>query len=360
MHFSAAILLFVLLLATIAPADELDPAARLPQGDSASEYWDIIAETDAGHRIVARFGITNFGPSRRNGVAVGHLIDPDGKTAKFRNGRMKRRWTLSSDRLKLDIGGSHLDLHAPRPRLEIDKSHLRFDVVFDLGSGAQVPAALTGEDYRIDLLALGAPADITIFEGGRDGRPSAHRGRATLIHSEARKAEAEIVTRRSEMLLQREDLAIYLLEWLTPLGEEKSWLAFETSKPIGALPVGLHTSDRTGIELSDLTQDRDSDGSKNAYWIPRTIALESPQIRGSVQVGEAFLRHDPLTELPGPVRFLVGISMKPRRLWSDAGFAVTLRASSEPSPLPHQGKDARQIRGQGVAAISFLNPPTPP
>ncbi|MFT5696204.1 MAG: hypothetical protein ACI9QQ_002184, partial [Myxococcota bacterium] len=57
-------------------------------------------------------------------------------------------------------------------------------------------------------------------------------------------------------------------------------------------------------------------------------------------------------DLPGPIRWLAGLSTKPKRVWSEALFEVTIRSSSDTKPI--------QFQGQGVATASYLNPVTRP
>ena len=47
-----------------------DPAARLPKGGSAVEYWDLTMELDSGHHLFVRFAITNEGPGDQVGFVV--------------------------------------------------------------------------------------------------------------------------------------------------------------------------------------------------------------------------------------------------------------------------------------------------
>ena len=44
------------------PPTDIDLAAVLPRGDEAVEYWDLVGDFDSGHRLYARFLITNVGP----------------------------------------------------------------------------------------------------------------------------------------------------------------------------------------------------------------------------------------------------------------------------------------------------------
>ena len=101
------------------PSPSVDPGARLPEGDAAREYWDLVAQLDSGHRFYARFLITNRGPGDRSAVAMGDLVDPDGRAIPFQNGRREGRWTLGEDARSLRIGSSRLDLSGPAARVEI-------------------------------------------------------------------------------------------------------------------------------------------------------------------------------------------------------------------------------------------------
>jgi hypothetical protein len=108
-------LLFFLLSAPPVQADEGrgSPAARLLPGEFASEHWELTARFDSGHLLFVEFLITNIGVGDRNAAASGHLVAPDGQTYHFTNGRREGNWQLSPDRLRLEIGASRLDLHAP-------------------------------------------------------------------------------------------------------------------------------------------------------------------------------------------------------------------------------------------------------
>ena len=60
------------------PPDRGDGAWRLPSGESASEYFDLLVRLDSGHRVFARFLVTNEGPGGGSAAAFGHVIRPDG------------------------------------------------------------------------------------------------------------------------------------------------------------------------------------------------------------------------------------------------------------------------------------------
>ena len=141
------------------------PAARASKSDSASEYWDAAALFESGHRVFARFSISNEGPGDETGYAIGQVVFPDGTIVPFTNGRRKGRWQLSDDGLRLKIGSSMLDLREPVRKLEVDKStagiklFLRFEVPRATGR----PWSSAPQGYHVDQVAIGVPVTGTLW-----------------------------------------------------------------------------------------------------------------------------------------------------------------------------------------------------
>jgi hypothetical protein len=143
-----------------AASTPLDPSARMLSGDDASEHWTLYVELENGVRIAQRFLLTNTGPGDHNAVALGHLVAPGHEPFEYVNGRRRSRWTLSEDRLFLDIAASHLDLHRPTGELRITKDDIEIRLFFDLGESgisARVPSDRLPKGYAVDVLAVGAP-----------------------------------------------------------------------------------------------------------------------------------------------------------------------------------------------------------
>ena len=340
------------------PESTDDTGAALPARDSGSEYWDITAQMDSGHWIFARFLITNDGPGRRNGVALGHVILPDGQTSKFRNGRLRKRWTLAEDRMRLDIGSSHLDLHRPRFRLLIEKGHVRIDLWIESTPFERLPPDVTGSDYSVDLLSLAGASTGSLWLEGMAG-PISLEGHTTLTHTISRRDEARLAQRRIEVLLQEGPVALYAAEFLSPSGATAGWLAARfiepdaNAGPVGALSDSSVLTTPLEFHLGTTSENRGASksGVNSGYWIPHTLEFQSQGPAGKVQVEGSLLRQDPLEDLPAPVRWLVGLRMQPMRVWSRAEIEVTLAPSSGPDNLP--------LRGRGVVATSYLNALTP-
>ena len=317
-------------------ATRLDPAARLPSGGSAIEYWDLTAQLDSGHRVVARFLISNAGPGDQHGAAVGYLIRPDGSSQRFKNGRMRRRWTLSSDRLALDIGSSHLDLHQPEGRLQISKRAVKIDLRFRHAGAGIVPPDVLPRGYHLDLLDSAAVAEGTIWLPEM-AEPRAVRGHIGLVHTWSEKAEAKQVLRRIEFFSLQEGMPLYLLDLMTPKGKRTRWLTLTQShKSILSL---VNFPLRLAAPLSD---------EDPKYWTPGQIQLSDTNLSGEITLRDTLMRHNPLAPLPAVFRFLVSLNMQPRQLWAESEFDVTLP--------PGLGTPTLRLKGSGVTMVTFLNP----
>jgi hypothetical protein len=368
------------------PRELASPAARRLDPGGASEYWDLTIELEQGYRVTARFLITNQGPGKQSGVAVGHIVSPGGEIAKFHNGKLQRRWTLSEDGRRLDIGKCHLDMSSPYYRLKVNRSYAGMNLSFAPNALYRLPKQLLGRKYRVDLLALGAPVRGTIKLANMT-EPLAVEGWATLTHTISRDTETKLGLRRIELISQRGDHPLYIANFLNPAGKQSRWLGYLEPGCDPAMSSGNsaksepnHSSsvqkvsesteapclrrliEKTAFDLAlgDAIQTPLKRGEKNPYWIPHVIDLKGLGTGGPgqqdgigrVHLADRFLQHEPLADLPGPIRFLAGLSTKPLRVWSTAKFEVTIRPSLNSEPI--------QIQGQGVATVSFLNPVTRP
>ena len=369
------------------PRELASPAARRLSHGGASEYWDLTIELKQGYQVMVRFLITNQGPGKQSGVAVGHIVSPDGEIAKFRNGKLQRRWTLSDDGRRLDIGKCHLDMSTPRYLLQVDKSYAGMKLTIAPNALYRLPEPLLGKNYRVDLLALGAGVRGTI-KLATMAEPLAVEGWATVTHTISKSTETDLGLRRIELFSQRGDYPLYIADFLNPAGKRSRWLGYlepgcdpaissadpTESEPNHSSSVQKLSGATEGpclrrmianttfdLALGDAIQTPPKRGGKKPYWIPRVIDIKGLGTGGQgrrkdgwgrVYVAERFLQHDPLGDLPGPIRFLAGLSTKPRRVWSAANFEVTIPPSLNSKPI--------QIQGQGVATFSFLNRVTRP
>ena len=313
-----------------------DPAARLPEGDSASEYWDVTIKLDSGHHIVARFIITNVGFGDRNGIAFGHLVHPDGSRVAFRNGKLQGRWRLTGNDQNLDIGGCHLFMEANPYRFWINKDDVKIDLRFAPNFALATPAAATPDGYHLDVLSLAAPVAGTLWFGD-EAAPRSVDGEASLVHTWTRENEVKQVTRRIDFYGFQPEPS-FVVTFLAPSGPQAQWLAapseegtWRSTTQFDANPVG-HLD---GLE-------------REGYLVPRRVELTGAGAAGQIQLSETVLEADPLGGLAFPLRWMASRGMRPHRVWAQVAFDVTLPPNSTSPP--------QLLQGTGIAALTFLNP----
>lgn len=318
-----------------------DPAARLSAAPEASEYWNLTARFEGGYRLFARFGITNEGPGERTAGALWYLVHPDGRVSEFRNGRSKRWWTLSSDRLYIDVASSTLDLHGPLRRLELDTTSQggRINLQFPAADIAPAAAAPSAGKFRSDTLQISAPVEGTIWERGM-AAPIAVRGTTTLTHVWMDESLADLLQSHIEFVGEAQDLTVYLSDFTTPSGEHRRSLLVERG---GA--VAYQSAD---LELVLEPSDRAAEDRK--YPLPGRLLARDGRVSLEVRAERLLHRTNPLAAVPQPFRFLFSLEIDPRFVWADASFRLTL-AGAAGAP--------REVEGRGILAVIFVNPAKP-
>jgi hypothetical protein len=185
------------------PAVDVDLAAMLPRGDEAVEYWDLVGDFDSGHRLYARFLITNVGPGDRTALAFGHWVTPDGRATAFKNGKREGNWTLAPDRKRLKIGSSVLSLGTATRHFEVDNDKRGIKIFVDIEADG---TALAATDVRagdaLELLNLGSATRGSYWLEGM-AAPLPLAGRALLTHTVATADEGEALTRRIDFAVLR-------------------------------------------------------------------------------------------------------------------------------------------------------------
>jgi len=315
-----ALWLSLLLAATAAASeDPVDAAARMSTADSASEYWDLTALFDTGHRVIGRVLITNEGPGNHSAVAVGHVVLPDGQAVKFRNGRRRARWNLDEKRSRIDIGSSLLDLQSPTRIFEYDNEKRGLKIRFTI------------------------EADETIRRAGAAGPggypPVALSGRAALTHTWMDESEARLALRRFDFVSLEEGAAVLFYDLTTSGGKRLSWLAIEKAGQI------LYESEDLEVSLRGVLPQ----WSEPRYPLPAVLQLHNSELDGRIELGRILVQHEPLEDLPQPLRFLLS---RPKRVWTNSPFEVKVNSGSDRSYL--------RVRGTGIASVTYLNPlPSP-
>ncbi len=320
-------------------------AARLGTGDESSESWDLVASFVSGHRLFARFSISNEGPGDRTGYALGQIVFPDGRVAPFQNGRLEGDWELSEDRLRMEIGSSVLDLHGPANHFEVDKNKKGVKVFLDFEPGTEEPRPWSAAPKGLhhDLLVLGAKIRGTIWvrDVMGDAMPTPVTGHVTLTHSWMDRGEPDFVQRRVEpQLLASADGTqhAYLASVVPIRGEPKSWAVVRRARPDG-------TSDWLETDAVTLTSSGEHAASEKGYPVPTRLEVGGDRLRGSIALEKQLVEHDPLDAAPRPFRWLLSFRTAPRQVWLVSAFDLTFDADA---PL--------QIRGDGLTSFYFINP----
>ncbi|MCG8590418.1 MAG: hypothetical protein MJE66_14105 [Proteobacteria bacterium] len=315
----------------------LDPAARLPSGRAAFEHWDFTIELESGHRVLARFTITNAGPGDRNGIAIGHVIPPEGKRRQFRNGRRAREWQLSSDRLSLVMGKSALDWRSGEAHLKISKKSVQVDLKLDVRRGHSLPASALPDGLEIDLLDASAPVHGRIFLRGM-AEPLAVTGRAAVTHTVGRRGEGALLRGRAEFFAPRAEPPV---AWIH--------LQHASGRHTNAWLLARGESNRLVTEDVQAESSGRLPGTKDGFVAPVTWNLAGPWGKTLISLQSALLAHDPREDLPTLLRMAVSSKIRPVRVWAPGGVLVTLAPSpGETHPL--------LLKGSGLSVVTFLGP----
>ena len=349
----------------VVPAAPLDPAARLLEGNDASEYWTLYIELDSGHRIAQRFLLSNTGPGDHSAVAIGHLIEPGRKPYRYQNGRRRARWTLSEDRLFFDIAASHLDLHRPTGELRITKDDIEIRLFFDFpvsGLASRVPPDRLPKNYRVDVLAVAAKTRGTIRAPWMS-EPLETGGRTWLAHTWTPRDEARLLDRRIEIFGYDNETSFYGLQIRRGIQFERAWILAESDsiemiESIINIPASWTESESTR-----------KNGQTRSYPVPSRFEFSGGSHMGHITLGPQWLRFDPLAEIPQPFRWFIRRKTKPQEVWADVQIGVRLSTALETPSLPDASETESDSNSKreteeetaersmtGVASITFMNP----
>jgi hypothetical protein len=324
------------------PPEPIDPAARLPAGDTASEHWDLAAHFESGHRVYARFLITNEGPGERTAVAFGHVLTPDGAAIPFRNGRRWGAWQLGDDGRRIAIGSSALSFGAERRRFEVDNDKRGIKVSFEVAAdapGLGAPPAPGGA--RLDLLNLASPASGSLWLAGM-AQPRALVGRALLTHSWTPAEESKVAALRIDVATLESGNALFVSDIRAPDGAHWSWAA--TNSAGG--PLVSHPDIR--VERDIRVESRSTDQRGGPYPIPRSLELWGKGLSGSIFLEvPPVLVSDPLDALPSLLKMVYSFGGRPRHVWAAAAADVTLESRITGPP--------GRIHSAGIAAFFFAD-----
>lgn len=323
--------------AVAAPPEPRDGAARISSRAAASEHWDLVARFESGHRLFARFLITNEGPGELSALAFGQLVLPDGRVVPFHNGRRQGRWELSHGGRRIRIASSVLDQTGRVRKFEYDSNRrgLKVHLWFEPARSLRLPDDPALGGYSSELLDPAAPVRGTLWMTGMEA-PLELEGTLAATHAWMERSESELVWRQLEFFSLDRESALYLSDLTTPKGLRSRSLAVYRGGEL------LHQSQRFQVELAEGPR------PSPAYPVPAALRVRSPALEGEIRVGEVLLEHDPIGDLPQPFRFLLSFRYRPRRVWMDASFELKLAAAAD--------RPERVLGGAGIATALFLNP----
>jgi hypothetical protein len=335
------LILWVLITPLMSTAEELrgNPAAHVLPGEFASEHWEFTARFDSGHLLFVEFILTNIGLGDRNAVVFGHVVPPKGKPRRFSNGRTEKYWTLSSDRLRMEVGTSLLDMHAPAYKVQVTKRSVRLELQITPDAPPLWSNTLAPPGYALDLLALAAPIKGTLWVKGMSD-PIPVRGTVTVTHSWTNTAGSALILRRVELFSLQANFPLYGLDVTAPDETRRRWVVV---KPPG--------NPRYASEHFDLSFKGELKGAhERGYTVPGAMQLKDAKLEGQIRLESRILQADPFIDLPRPFRYLVSLALdlRPRRIWAQSEFALSWTATPRRDPVPQHGA--------GITVVTFLNP----
>jgi len=307
-------------------------AARIPQAEFGSEFWSLAARFDSGHHLLIEFAMSNVGLGDGNAAVIGHWIDPSGAVTVFDSAKTADEWTLSKDRLHVDLGKVSLDQRGATHRLRVDKKRFKLDLAFEPGREDLHLEAFSGPAHGFDLLGLGSPASGRVWTETGGEQPLS--GQIALTHRWSEGLESRFVRRRIELFTLDGSAEAYLLEALDPRGELVSWFVVRRDgEPLHAAPVQIRS-------------EAPAEAGPPGFPLPETLHIRGEGIRGRVDLRAPLVRYDPLQDLPAVVR----LALSPFLHWRTAGGPPpsALELTESPSgPLT--------LRGEGLTNVTYFH-----
>jgi hypothetical protein len=309
-----------------------DPAARLPEGALAGEYWDLVARFESGHVLMATVALTNTGVGGRTAVAVGQLVEPDGTSHPFSRSERAGGWRLDGDGRRLDLQSIVLDQAGDTRRFVVDKNELGIEVSLASAGAPAWPARDASPGCGFDVLDVAGPATGR-FRRAAGAEPVALRGLAALTHRWTPGLEVDCLRRGVELFAMQPGLGLYFRESEAPDGARQTWLL-------------VQRDGRTLFEGAPAESEvRWRDGAPG-YPEPARLRFAAPGVEGSAEFGEALGVFEPLARLPAPLRAAMELRTRPRVAWSAPRFELRL--------------GRRALHGAALAKLAWTNPQPAP
>lgn len=329
---AAAAVVAILVPDAAASVPRGDPAARLPRGPLAGEYWDLAARFESGHVLMATIALTNTGIGGRTAVAVGQIVEPDGTSHPFSRSERPGGWRLEEGGRRLDLHSIVLDQAGAPRRFVVDKNELGVELVIESTGTAAWPAEPAVSGCGLDVLDVAGPATGRFRPAA--GAPAVPlRGLAAVTHRWMPGLEADCLRRGVELFAMEAGLGLYFREVETPDGASRAWLLVQRDgrTVFQGPPRETRITWRTGAP---------------GYPEPARLRFAAPGIAGRVEFGEPLGVFEPLARLPAPLRVAMERRTRPRLAWSAPRFEIEI--------------GARALRGAALAKLAWTNPQPEP
>jgi hypothetical protein len=310
-----------------------DPAARLPEGASASETWDLFARLDTGDTLFAMVTLVNTGWGGRTAIALGQLVEADGTSHPFSRTERPGGYRLEAGGRRIDLHSVVLDLSQQPWRFVVAKNELEIRLaVHSIGAPAW-PSGAERSHCPLDLLAPTGRASASWRLPLEDrGRPAA-AGAAGLTHRWMPGLEVGCLQRGLEVFAMDGARGLYYREVTAADGTIRPWLVFDEDgrRVFAGVPFRHEIGWRAAAP-----------GYPEAAW----LRFEAPGVAGRVDFPAPLGVFEPLGRLPGPLRWMFGLASRPRLEWSAPRFEIRT-GDADPGET---------WSGVGVAKLSYTNP----
>jgi hypothetical protein len=330
---------FAVLAALAAAAREVPspggPAVRLPEGEFASDAWDLIARFQSGHLVFSQAVVTNLGWGDHKAAVVGLVVTPDQKVQVFRRSEDEHGWKLSRDGLKMDLRSIVFDRRGSLHRLDVGKDEFELRVEWKPSHSPVWPAVLP-QRCPIEIHEIASEAQGSLWSEGMAGPTPLEGGRVALTHRWTAELEASCLVRRTELYVLEPDVGLYFTEIATPDGATHRWVALERAGNVVY---------QGAPERAQLTWRSDASG----YPALQSADVTAAGVRLRANASEPFFSFDLLDRVPMPFRSALATRTRPRLMLARAHFMLELTNVG-----PGRAPAAQQ--GNAVVKIDYANP----
>jgi hypothetical protein len=329
-----AALVFALAAAAWGRPSPGGPAVRLPDGEFASDAWDLVARFDSGHLVFSQAVVTNIGWGDRKAAILGLVVTPDGNVQTFRRSEEQNGWKLSRDGLRMDLRSIVFDRGAAQHRLDVGKDEFELHVEWTPSQQPVWPASLP-QRCPVEVHEIASPAQGSLWSEGMSGPTRLERGRIAVTHRWTSELEASCLRRRAELFVMEEKLGIYFTEIVTSAGRTHRWVTLERDGKV----VYEGAPDRAVMAWRP-----DGDG----YPALRSLELAAPGVRLRADVSAPFFQFDLLDRVAMPFRNALATQTEPRLLLARAPFTLELTDAAGTAPA--------KLEGSAVVKLDYANP----